>query len=113
MKKDNFEDYYDYKKKLEQIIEWSKSVTVKTFDPSFCHSVMSYYDERNEFTLRQEDAIDNIFQRWNVQEYIAKRRTTKKYLLPNSLSLSPFSAFDRRVPQTVDFYFAKKTKAQH
>ena len=55
----------DHYQKCERILRWSVNKT--RFDTTFIEDVMSYYDERGEFTLSQENAIDNIIRKFNIK----------------------------------------------
>ena len=55
----------EHYQKFERILRWSVNKT--RFDTTFIEDVMSYYDERGEFTLSQENAIDNIIRKFNIK----------------------------------------------
>ena len=58
----------NYYQKCERILRWSVYKT--KFDTTFIEDVMRYYDERGEFTLSQENAIDNIIRKFNIKLYL-------------------------------------------
>lgn len=54
----------DYYEKCLLILKWSKNI--KKFNTTFIESLIEYYNEHNEFTISQENAIDNIIYKWKI-----------------------------------------------
>jgi len=56
----------NYYQKCEMIKKWNECIK-KDFDITFIENVMDYYDDRGEFTTGQENAIDNIIQKFHIK----------------------------------------------
>ena len=54
----------DYYNKCQYILK--KLCNVKKFDTSFIYNILDYYDKKDEFTYGQQEAIDNIIQKWKI-----------------------------------------------
>tara|TARA_R110000868_G_scaffold163117_1_gene395244 strand:- start:683 stop:985 length:303 start_codon:yes stop_codon:yes gene_type:complete len=56
----------EYYTKCEKIMYWATFIN-KKFDTAFIESLISYYKDRDEFTPRQKQSIDNIINKWNIK----------------------------------------------
>jgi hypothetical protein len=63
----------DYEEKVDNILLWALNKKGRPFDTSFIDSLKEYYETRGEFTISQENAIDNIYEKFRVQKWIEKQ----------------------------------------
>lgn len=72
--------------KLEIILEWAeernKFVERKKrgnkFDTTFLESVKDFYQETGDITTAQENAIDNIYDKFNIQSWDDRRNSDRR-----------------------------------
>lgn len=72
--------------KLEIILEWAeernKFVERKKrgnkFDTTFLESVKDFYQETGDITTAQENAIDNIYDKFNIQAWDDRRNSDRR-----------------------------------
>ena len=63
----------DTEEKLNRAIYWSENQKwAKKFDSSFLHSVKDNYYKYGEFTTDQERAINNIYNKFKIDEWFKK-----------------------------------------
>ena len=71
--------------KLEIILEWagvkneraSKGFG-KPFDTTFLESVKDFYADSGELTDAQENAIENIYEKWHIEEWLEGKNRPRK-----------------------------------
>ena len=69
--------YYDHETMLNNILDWAS--TKSEFDDSTFKGIKDYYEERGQFTSRQEDAIENVYFKWKIdKKYGSCEYSTKK-----------------------------------
>jgi len=52
--------------KIEMILEWAEEHP--EFDTSFVESLKSWYDRGVELSERQEEALDNIIEKFDIED---------------------------------------------
>jgi len=72
--------------KLEIILEWAeernkfveKRKRGNKFDTTFLESVKDFYTDAGELTQAQESAIDNIYEKFNIQSWEDRRDNDRR-----------------------------------
>ena len=60
----------DYEDKLEVILDWAENSDLareKRFDSSTFEEIQKYYERNGRFTSGQENAIDNVYNKWRLK----------------------------------------------
>ena len=60
----------DYEIMLCRILEWAK--TKYTFNADTFEGIQDNYENYGEFTVNQENAIENVYVKWRIEEWYNK-----------------------------------------
>lgn len=60
----------DYERMLGRILEWAD--TKYKFDARTFEGIHHNYEEYGEFTVNQENAIENVYIRWRIEQWYNK-----------------------------------------
>ena len=58
--------------KIHIILDWANESNPK-FVTNFVNSVLEWHKKGNQITFKQIDAIDNIYEKFKVGEYLEKK----------------------------------------
>lgn len=66
--------------KIEMILEWAMNKGGKPFDTTTIEGIQEYYEINGDYTSNQENAIDNIYDKFKIEKWFENRlkKLTKK-----------------------------------